>query len=258
MSLELLQADKIRHAIEPQQLALLSSLEILDVIDSTNTHLLSAAKMGAPSGWVCLAEQQTKGRGRLERVWFSPHAANIYCSLLWRFESAQYPISGLSIAVAVMIVTALRKYGIMGGLQLKWPNDVLFDRRKLAGILLESHDQSAVVIGIGLNLHLPSDANPQWIDLASIAGHDVRRNYLTGLLVNELLKSVPIYEARGLAPFLKEWEQCDVLYNQPVTIHLPSQSIEGVMRGVNEQGELLLLDASGIIQTFAYGEVSVR
>ena len=140
---------------------------------------MSQAKSG-PSGWACFAEQQTHGRGRQERTWFSPYGKNIYCSLLWRFAISQGNLSGLSIAVAVMVVRALKKYGISAGIQVKWPNDILFSARKLAGILVE-RSGSAVVIGVGVNLNFSQETETTWISLAEITQQPVARNYFAGL-----------------------------------------------------------------------------
>ena len=84
-TVELLDSDKIKLAIDNDKLPYLATLDIFDSINSTNTYLLECAKIAAPSGSVCFAEQQTKGRGRLGRLWYSPRGANIYCSLLWYF-----------------------------------------------------------------------------------------------------------------------------------------------------------------------------
>lgn len=258
---ELLNIEKIQAAIETDQQDRLSLLEIFDTIDSTNTYLLTQAKKGAPSGSICFAEQQTNGRGRLRRSWFSPYGTNIYCSLLYRFKEKSN-ISGLSIAIGIMIIDALRKYGIVNGLQLKWPNDILFNKRKLGGILLECNDHRSIVIGIGLNLSwpnqtlLPDVAN--WITIQEITGCHVRRNYLAGLVVNELLARLPLYEAHGLHVYLADWQKYDVLKNKFITIHAPKENFYGVMKGVNEKGELILQSENGSVQCFCYGEVSVR
>lgn len=244
--------------VEPGKEQLLARLDIFDSIDSTNTYLLAQGKLGAVSGTVCLAEQQTQGRGRLGRVWYSPCGANIYCSLLWRFSSVSHDISGLSIAVATIVANTLRQYGILAGIQLKWPNDVLFAHRKLAGILLERSDQSGVVIGIGLNIDVSSAGEKSWIDLSEIMGRVVSRNYLVGLLINELLEKLPIYEKQGLPPFISEWQKYDVLFDKPISVHTPQEVILGTMRGITEKGELLLLNEKGFLQPFCYGEVSVR
>ena len=255
-TIEWLNREKILSAIESDNLANLADLKLFDTIDSTNTYLLTSAKAGAPSGSVCFAEEQTGGRGRRGRSWFSPFGTNIYCSVLWHF-SALENISGLSIAVAVMVANVLRKYGISSGIQLKWPNDILFDGRKLSGILIERIGNK-IVIGVGLNLFLPKEAEANWICVQDITGREVTRNYLAGLLVNELLAQLPVYAARGLGAFVDEWRKYDVLGGRSITVQTPDKMIEGVMQGINEQGELILKDADGVLQEFCYGEVSVR
>jgi BirA family biotin operon repressor/biotin-[acetyl-CoA-carboxylase] ligase len=256
MSLEIFDYNKIIAVIEPEYQNRLAKVEIFDTIDSTNTYLLAQAKLGAPSGTICLAEEQSQGRGRRGRNWFSPPGANIYFSFLWRFTELEN-ISGLSIAVAVMVANALRKYGVSSGIELKWPNDVLFAGRKLAGILLERND-SAMVIGIGLNLFLPDDADSNWIAVQEIVGREVARNYLTGLLANEMLSQLSVYQLRGLSAFMAEWRKRDVLINKAVTVHTAEKIFFGVMKGINEKGELLLQEEEGGLREFCYGEVSCR
>lgn len=254
MTSEMLDKNKICDVIEPFYRDDLALLEIFDSIDSTNTYLMHQAKAGALSGTCCFAEQQTAGRGRLGRAWCSPKGANIYCSFLWRSKQDK---TGLSIAVGVMVAAVLRQYGILG-VQLKWPNDVLFSHRKLAGILLESYGD-AVVIGMGLNMALPIDQrSPDWIDLDEITGQPIARNYFAGLLLNELLAKLPIFAARGLSVFLKEWQAQDILMNEPVTVETPEKKIAGIMRGLDETGAMLLETEQGNLLRFCYGEVSVR
>jgi BirA family biotin operon repressor/biotin-[acetyl-CoA-carboxylase] ligase len=247
----------IIDAVEYDQQKKISQIEIFESLDSTNTYLLAAAKNGAKSGSICLAENQTHGRGRQGKHWFAAEGGSICCSLLWRFNDAR-PLTGLSIAVAIMIATALRKYGIQNGITLKWPNDVLFDGKKLAGILLESNEPATIVIGVGLNLKLPNHADDNWVSLEKIVGQHIMRNYLTGLIVNELLSQLSIYEAQGLEGFLSRWESYDVLKGKPVVMSASGQYFEGVAQGINNQGELAVMDSQGQIKHFCYGEVSVR
>jgi len=264
--LELLDADKIKMAIEHENQCCLASFNIFDSINSTNDYLLEYAKTGGSSGSVCFAEQQTKGRGRRGRVWYSPPGANIYLSLLWHFPASQPDLPALSMAVAVMLVHALEKYGINAGLELKWPNDVLFAGRKLAGILLErlpeSNGMIAVVIGIGLNLQLPTEELPsdreKWIDVAEMTGQPVKRNYLAGLIVNELLAKLSVYQAEGLKGFQASWARYDAMQGKSIVVHTALASVLGVMQGINRNGQLLLLTPAGEIQQFQCGEVSVR
>ncbi len=256
-SKELLDSQKILSAIKPENLPHLSKLEVFSSLSSTNTYLLERAKTHAPSGWVCLAEEQTQGRGRRGREWFSPYGENIYCSLLWRFVGVEQSMSGLSLAVAVMVAHVLKKYGIEEGIQLKWPNDILFDNRKLAGILLEKSGEN-IVMGVGLNLFLPENTDDKRIDIATITDKPVSRNYFAGLLLNELLEKLPVYETYGLNAFIEAWRQYDFLTGKNITVHTPEKIFPGVMLGVDERGELLLQPEKGAVQRFSYGEVSVR
>ena len=261
---ERLDAKKIIGAIAPRNRVFLSRLDIFESIDSTNTYLLTEAKkpLGKrASGRVCLAEQQTQGRGRQGKEWFSPYATNIYCSLSWSFPASFTGLSALSLACGVLLIQTLKDLGLEQGLGLKWPNDILFSGRKLAGILLEnlvSPQQNWVVIGIGLNLCLPEEKNRAWIGLEEALGKSVSRNKLVGLLLDELFMGVSLFAAQGLKPFLPLIREHDLLLQKEVLIHTPAQTVAGLAQGLNEQGELLLLDGEGQQPQFAYGEVSVR
>jgi BirA family biotin operon repressor/biotin-[acetyl-CoA-carboxylase] ligase len=257
-SFELLSAEKILNAIDFDCRAQLKKLEIFETIDSTNQYLLEHATENS-SGWVCLAEQQTAGRGRRGRHWFSAHGTSILCSLLWCFSKELLDVSGLSIAVGVMVTHALKKYGAQTGIQLKWPNDVLFSGRKLAGILLERRGEN-IVIGVGLNVNLPKPLEKEYIDLAEVMDGAIQdRNYLTGLVLNELFKNLPRYAREGLSVFIDDWRQHDFLMNKEVTVHTPEKNIVGKARGINQQGELLVFDeATQEMKNFCYGEVSIR
>lgn len=236
----------------------LKKMEIFDRIDSTNTYLLQQIATKAVSGWVCFAEQQTLGRGRLGRQWYSPPGANIYCSLLWHFSEEN--CTHLSLAVAVMVRRVLHQYGEGADFMLKWPNDVLVKEKKLAGILLERIG-SFVVIGIGINVFLPNAISalliPHAIALADVIKENIDRNRLAGLLLNELLTALPVYVKQGFSPFLSEWHQYDALYNQHIIIQHGQMTMAGRMQGVNEQGDLLLVDADNVLHCFKCGEVTI-
>jgi BirA family biotin operon repressor/biotin-[acetyl-CoA-carboxylase] ligase len=249
----------IKSGLDPHNLQSLFRLEIFNSITSTNTYLLEQSKINPTSGWVCLAEEQTQGRGRRGRTWYSPKGGNIYCSILWDFLDRD--VSALSIAVGVMVIKALQKYHTIEGLRLKWPNDIIFSGRKLGGILLERR-ATFVVVGIGLNLYLPENNEIELIansiDLSRITNQKIERNHLTGLLVNELLSGLNLFAQSGVTPFLADWRQCDALIGHQVTVSTPTQNYVGEMKGINEQGELLLLDDQNRMQQFCYGEVTVR
>lgn len=251
---ELLNSDLIKVSIDTKNLSLLGELLILDVVDSTNTYLLTLRKSESSKGIICFAEQQTEARGRLGRRWQGVPYANICCSIRWQFR-ALTKISGLSIAIGVMVANVLRKYGLSQGIQLKWPNDVLYNGRKLSGILIETK-QDRVVIGIGMNLYLPEDADPHWISVHEITGEAVGRNKVAGLLVNELLEQLPFFESQGLKGFLEDWQHYDALIEKPIILQAGDKKFMGIMQGITEQGELLLRDDNNQLLKFSYGEVT--
>lgn len=158
-SLEFLDKEKIIQFLGAAHKQYLDKITIFDEIPSTNSYLVELAKT-QPNCMenICLAEFQTSGRGRLGRQWISPYGKNMYLSLLWRFVKEPGELGGLSIAVAVSVVEALRHYGIKQDIRLKWPNDIIWNGCKLAGILIEISGEVRhaynTVIGIGLNIDI--------------------------------------------------------------------------------------------------------
>jgi len=263
--LELLAADRIQAALADSARSWVSGIEVHERLDSTNTHLLHRAQDGLPGGWVCLAEYQSAGRGRRGRAWVSPFAANLYLSLLWRFTLEAALLSGLSLAVGVALLRTLTGMGI-SELGLKWPNDVLWRRHKLAGVLLEFGGESSgpchIVAGIGLNVAMPRNAectiDQPWVDLRSIVGPgQLSRNRLAARLISELVNAFIQFEQAGFAPFREDWARYDLARDRPVTLQLPTTTLSGIARGVDATGALLLETATGI-RPFLGGEISLR
>jgi BirA family transcriptional regulator, biotin operon repressor / biotin---[acetyl-CoA-carboxylase] ligase len=264
-SVELLDRELIRQAVAPETRAGLESIDIQLDIDSTNNHLRALALQGAPAGSVCLAERQHGGRGRRGRDWVSPFAANLYFSLLWRISAGAMALGGLSLVTGIAVVRSLRCFGIEAA-GLKWPNDILANNAKLAGILIdvvgESTGPCAVVIGIGVNVCMPGTAatgiDQAWTDLRTLNGHnDVSRNRLAACLLDQLLPAIAQFEAQGLQPFMEEWQRYDIVQGRPVDLQLPNEVISGVACGIDAGGALLVDTATGR-RRFTSGEVSVR
>ncbi|EKE00751.1 MAG: hypothetical protein ACD_21C00284G0016 [uncultured bacterium] len=240
----------------------IDNLVILDETTSTNTYLAECKNTN-----ICLAESQSAGKGRLGRQWFSPYASNIYLSLRWVFTKEPGELGGLSIAVAIAIAEALKAYGVKKNIALKWPNDVLWQKRKLAGILIElsgeAHHAYQAIIGVGLNVNMPKKPaqtiEQPWCNVAQIIDASPQKNKLTGLLLDNLLTTIITFQNNGLKPFLKKWHELDITYGKKVTIITPQQQkISGIGCGINDQGYFLLKDRSNKIQPFAVGEVSLR
>lgn len=263
--LELLDGETILAGLSQSASQRISALEIHDELDSTNTRLMGMAAGGAPSGAVCLAEHQTAGRGRIGRTWQSAYGGGICLSLLWRFEE-QAAIAGLSLAVGVVILRALQQAGVEGA-ALKWPNDVLWRERKLAGILLEvsgeAHGRCAVVIGIGLNVRLPGQAaekiDQAWTDLNQVAGGaPPSRNRLVSLLLEELTRLLADYPERGLRAYIEEWRRWHGHVGRAVELRSGNRIVRGVVAGVSDDGLLILDCGRDGMREFASGDLSLR
>ncbi len=260
--LELLDASYIVSELgEASQL--LSQLEVLTLVDSTNNYLLN--KKECTGNYAILAEQQTAGRGQFKRTWYSNFGKNIALSVLWQFSNPLNKLTGLTLVVGIAVVNALEEYGLKR-IQLKWPNDIIYDGKKLAGILIESRSIEQkiqrMVIGMGLNLYNPSTnhspINHQAItSIFSIQNLPPRRNQLAVLILKNLLHSLLVFEAKGLDYFMGDWQRLDNLAGKLITIQNQNNFLEGVGRGINTQGQLCV-QIENQIHYFSSGEIQVK
>nr|CAI78675.1 Biotin-(acetyl-CoA carboxylase) ligase [uncultured Gammaproteobacteria bacterium] len=242
----------------------LQQLDVFYDIESTNAYLLDVAKKSPQTAHACLAEQQSSGRGRRGRHWISPFGGNLYFSLLWQFSAGASQLGGLSLAVAVAVMRVLAALGLRSA-GVKWPNDILVNGKKLAGILLEVSGEAAgpcaVVIGVGLNVRGGGQAmsalDQPWTDLETGLGKPVSRNHLASQLICHLIDVLREFETGGLSPFLKEWAIYDVFADSKVVLNTPQGNIHGIARGVDETGALILVTTEGV-QRYHSGEVSLR
>lgn len=239
----------------------LTHLTVLEIVDSTNNYAYNQTAATTPV--VCLAEYQTAGRGQQGRSWVSPYASGLCLSIRQRYPHLPYPLSGLTIAIAVTVVRVLQCLGATD-IGLKWPNDVWYRGRKLAGMLLESRQINSqeydLVVGIGINVRLPAIFMPSpWTDLTAVLGTVISRNLLAALLIDQCLHTLAYYPQVGLTAFLPEWQRLDLLIGQPVnlTVHHSQEMISGRACGIDEHGGLLLQTLSGK-RRYTHGEVSVR
>lgn len=265
--LQLLDSKLIGAYLDEKAGALVSRLEIYPVISSTNAYLAEIAHRSPESGRVCLAEYQTAGKGRRGRTWVSPFGHNIYLSILWHYPDGPAAIAGLSLAVGVAVVKALHKLGVRE-VGLKWPNDIYWQDRKLGGILIEVSGESGgpcgAVIGLGLNVYLPqqqAEAIEQaWVDLRQILGDNAidQRNRLVARVLNEMLPVIANFDQNGLRNFVQEWRNFDCMLGRAVTIFIGQQQYDGIVKGIDDQGLLLLEDSAGRMRAYASGEVSFR
>ena len=258
---DLLDADAIRRAVPrlPSE-----AVHVRFAVESTNTVLAERLRTGIAGPELCTAEVQTAGRGRYGRPWVSGLGQSLVLSVSRRFTAPADSLSGLSLAAGVGLAEALAADGFEP-VMLKWPNDLVAQQRKLAGILVEaSHSRSAgvaCVVGVGFNLDLGPDGldriDQPWTDFARAFGRVPVRSRLASSAANALLDACAQYEAHGLGPFAARWRERDALRGRPVRAVSGGTSIEGTARGIDDDGALLVEHAAGIVRCDS-GEVTVR
>ena len=258
-----LDLDRLRSLLGRR--AELFAIEVRERCASSNLALIEAAERGAPHRTVIACEQQTAGRGRRGRQWISPGDGGLTFSLLWRFEPGAPAPGGLSLAAGVAVAKAVEFLGA-GGVGLKWPNDVLLAGRKLAGILVELVPDAprrthAAVIGIGINLRLPAgfgaDHEFAAVDLAYALDAAPRRADLLAALLAELDRTLDRYGALGFSGLRADWLARNAFRDLPVRLIGERETLEGMCRGVDVDGALLLETPAGL-QRIVSGEVSLR
>lgn len=266
-ALQLLSETGIEKHLNSTANFLIKELEIHDCIHSTNSYLVEKSNQTTSNGVVCFAEFQSSGKGRRGRDWISPFGSNIYLSILWRFQNGPASISGLSLAVGVAVIRALNDCGIYD-VGLKWPNDIYWKNKKLAGILIEVSGEANgpcnAVVGLGLNIYLPEEKGKSitqdWVDLNQIiADNPVKiRTKLAAELLNYLMPTIANFEEDTLERYLDEWRTYDCMKGNEVNIYMGQNVFTGVIEGIDNDGYLLLADEQGVVKKFASGEVSFR
>ncbi len=237
-------------------------VELIPVIESTNQYLLDNTE-AIESGSVCIAEYQSNGRGRRGRQWVSPFGSNIYLSMYWRLEAGMAASVGLSLVVGVAIVEALESIGIHG-IKLKWPNDLYYQDKKLAGILVEMNGQAGgaanLVIGMGMNIDMPEaieGIDQPWTSLSQVIDEQPNRNLLVATLINTWNTTLENYEYEGMNGITERWNRLDNFIGRPARLIMGNREIQGTVRGINDQGAILLETENGV-ESYIGGEISLR
>ena len=232
----------IQSAMSPEVAIKLNEILLHDSVASTNDELWQRLNQGKSTAAACLSETQTAGRGRRGDLWHSPSSGNLYLSIFWPFP-AETNINGLSIAIGISLINALKSEGI-NDLQLKWPNDILYKRQKLAGILVESRfgKQLNTVIGIGLNFKLPTATQNKiqqaTTSLQQLCTDTPCRNQLAGKIIQTMIETLEQFQINGLNNFMPQWSDYDALAAQAITLINGDEHIDAIALGINEQGEL--------------------
>jgi len=260
----LLSEERINALLPTATRAQLTRLLVLNSVDSTNDELLRLRQ--AMHGAVCLAEMQQSGRGRRGRRWFATPYRNVLMSIGWVYPEWPVAISSLGLVMALAVTRALEASGI-SDVGVKWPNDLVWQQRKLGGILVDLNGEAggacSVVVGVGINVvldpeHDAADIEQPWVDLAAITGKPLDRNVLIAHLVTQLFTAMSEFPEGGLAALIKEWQAKHVLEGLQVDIESERGPLLAQVVGVDNDGALLVQDPSGIEHKFFHGEVRIR
>jgi BirA family biotin operon repressor/biotin-[acetyl-CoA-carboxylase] ligase len=236
-------------------------LQMVAETGSTNADLLKAAgQLHEPT--LLIAERQTAGKGRAGRTWHAEPGATLTFSLAWKFALQPHALAGLPLVVGVAIAETLMQFGV--DVQLKWPNDILLDGDKMAGVLIETTSSKGdnalwAVIGIGLNVLMP-DSLVRRIDrpVAAASGLRERREVFLAALLDNLGVALALFEQHGFAVFSERWNRLHAYRGLPVEIIEQGRVLHsGVALGVDMEGRLLLDGSEGRIAVVA-GDVSLR
>ena len=234
-------------------------LEVFDTISSTNDYLLRKEKNKNKDIKICIAEEQTKGRGRRGKSWISPKFKNIYFSLNSYFKKED--LSGLSIAVALSVSKVLTKINVMS--LIKWPNDLLVGNKKICGILIETAkvgELTKVVIGIGINVNMEYSEliDQEWTSIKLEKKQSVDRNSIITEMINQLCITLNKFEQEEFDYFLKRFTSLDLLKGKEFTLKdKPNETFIG--KGIDNKGLLIAQNLKDQrIVKFSSGEVSLK
>lgn len=217
-------------------------------LDSTNTRARELAESGAAEGEIVIAESQTQGRGRLGRRWESPPLSNLYLSIVLRPGLPPKHAPQITLAAAVALVETVGSF-LPRPPVIKWPNDILIDGKKLAGILTEAACDTEcvqyVILGIGLNLNYRAETMPETLrqratSMADRAGENLSRETVLVRLIHDLDRCYGELEESGFAALRPRWETHFGLRGRRVRVELGDQTIIGRAQGIDHEGALIV------------------
>jgi len=236
-----------------------TSLYLMEEISSTNDFFNPIQNFSIPS--VCIAEKQSAARGRLQRKWYVPPYKNLSLSILYRFQK---DVTGLNLVAGLAVRKAIEEHLQDSSLlKVKWPNDIIYSREKIAGILIESkiiHDIVYVITGIGININMENDnlnINREWTSLKNITNTEHDRNILAAKVINYVLSYYQAFDAYGLDHFIKYWHDHDLLLNRQITVTENSIVYKGKYVGINHHGMLGIELNDGAQKWVNYGDASI-
>lgn len=259
---DLLSSEEIKASISTKILG--SDIKYFDSIDSTNNQAKKIAN-DASDGTIVISEEQVGGRGRLSRSFFAPKGKGIWFSVILKPKFLPQEAPKCTLMGAVAITKAIEEEtNIKVG--IKWPNDILYDNKKLVGVLTEMNAEmdriNYIVIGMGINVNIsaeemPDDIKDIAISLSQISGKKVSRLNLLNKILYHLEQLYIISQEKGFAPIFDEWRKYSITLNQSIRVIGTNETLEGVAVDIDEDGALLV-NINGQIKRVLAGDVSIR
>lgn len=255
--------DRIRRDLSGERVG--CHLYLFGEVPSTNEALRNLARAGAIEGTVVLAESQRAGRGRLGKTWYSPPNVNLYVSILFRPPITPRDVPGFSFLSGLALADAIKEEGVEPA--IKWPNDVLIERRKVAGSLVEFAAAGGTVefaiLGAGINLNVEraallealGDSGLAATSLAHAAGREIDRNAFASRFLTLLDEWHQIYLAKGARVLLDAWRERDIVTGRRVFVREGDEAYDGKALGVGADGYLVVEDSRGSVRKVVTGEI---
>ena len=262
---DLLSENQILGAIPKTFADQIERVEVHQSLASTNEYLRDNGPSVSGKASVVLAESQSGGKGRRGRGWATTPYRNLMLSVAWRYEQWPANPAALSLAFAISVHQAIVNLGAEEAI-IKWPNDILLNGGKLAGLLVEAGGEASgacdLVFGVGVNFYIDPETGKQidqkWEHLASVESTDMSRNRMAGNILTNLIEALNLYENDGFAPFAEYWNANAAYVGQRVRLFNDEDEYQGVLKGVDETGVLILEGLDSKTHRFTQADISLR
>ncbi len=259
---DLLLPNEIREGLETRVFGKRDIIYFTET-DSTNTRAKDLAVRGAPEGTLVISERQTKGRGRKGRSWFSPSQGGIYISLILKPSISPSEAPKITLLTAVVVAEALRSLTGLSAI-IKWPNDILIDGKKVAGILTEMSTEmdtiDHIVVGLGLNVNTP-DFPDDIREKATSLFIETGKHFPRVRFIQEYLKwyeeYYEIFKRTGFEPIIKRWKELTNIIGKRITVEMISKKYSGEVQDIDKDGVLILKDNTGKSHRIIFGDVTL-
>ncbi len=235
-----------------------------DTIDSTNTWAKKNASTLDADQLTCItAQEQTAGRGRFFRKWLSPKGQNIYATLYFCLPLNCSYLANLGQILSISCITVLKKQGFCP--QVKWPNDILLEGKKVAGVLCETvtlEDRLGIALGMGINVNMTEELldtiDQKATSLAQLSGQTWTLEHILDPILHQFMQDLDLLQTQGFEPFRFSYEQQLAFKGEMITCHDGHRNIRGICHSINQDGRLNLLLPNGEKVLLSAGEVKLN